>query len=305
LRRWTGTGWIALFAITATVACSIDDFVEYGGVIGVDDGASEGTFKSVVVDGSQEERIELKTGASITIPEDAVETVVEIGMQRPADEKAVALVKSLKDYQAIVSAPYVLTPHGTKFREPVIIEIPVNKQTDKKLVVGWLENESDKKWKMLGVPVVKDGVAKLEIDHFSVVILLEEERANLASDEDAGSNNADAGNTGPGGGAPLDGGNLADPMASADAAKPAGAFDAGSGPVPYDAGPFVDKDGAFFPFPFPDAAASDTGTPSGGYDAGAPYMNDAGAGTPVDAGVSDSGKGQADAGYDAASGDAG
>lgn len=201
-------GWFALYVLALVAACSIDDFVEYGGVIGVDDGASEGVAQALKIDGSREARIELKTRGAVTLPKGALSETVEIGIERPADEDAIKLVKPLKDYLAIVSAPYVLTPHGTKFKAPVTVEIPITKQTDKKLVVGWLENESDKSWKRLGEPTVRDGVAKIAVDHFSVLILLEEERANLAGEEaaeggagaDAGVSSYDAGSLG----APVD-----------------------------------------------------------------------------------------------------
>jgi hypothetical protein len=280
-------GLLVLAVGAAAAACSIDDI--YGGVIGVDDGAGAGVSKSQRVDGSSETRIELKTHAAVTVPEDAVETPVEIGMERPSDEKAVSLVRSLKDYQAIVSAPYVLTPHGTKFREPVTIEIPVTKQTDKKLVVGWLENESDKNWKMLGEPVVKDGIAKLAIDHFSVVILLEEERANLADDEGDGEDplpvlkDAGPGSLPPSG--------LIDASVRLPDAGSAG-LDAGSAPFNQDAATQPPKDAG--------AAGPDGGTgmsvDAGAIDAGsAPVDSGADAG---DAG--DAGKGPNDSGNDAA-----
>lgn len=309
MKRQLGTGLFALFALVAASACSVDDFIEFGGVIGVDDGASKGAFKSQLVDGSKDVRIELKTGAAVTLPEDAVESEVEIGLRRPDDEKAISLVKSLKDYQAIVSAPYVLTPHGTKFREPVSIELPITKQTDKKLVVGWLENEGDTKWKMLGVPVVKDGIAKLDIDHFSVVILLEEDRANLA-DGDAGDSASDASavNDKNDSGARLDDGQ--GPTATADAGRAGSAFDAG-GPISipvmtFDAGfPVFDKDAGAAPFPFGDAAVmvgADAGSTSPGPEAGA---SDASADGAVDAAANDGGKAPTEAGADAAINDAG
>jgi hypothetical protein len=295
-------GWFALYVLALVAACSIDDFVEYGGVIGVDDGASEGAFKSQVVDGSQETRLELKTRGAVTLPRGALAEAVEIGIERPADEEAIKLVKPLKDYLAIASAPYVLTPHGTKFKAPVTIEIPVTKQTDKKLVVGWLENEGDKTWKKLGVPNVKDGLAKIAIDHFSVVILLEEERANLAGDEEAdGTNAADAGSsseTGPSSGSTSSGSNDAPVPGGYDAASPPGALDAGTGTGTgswsYDAGyTSYDKDAAApypfpYPFPMPEAGAyvppEDAGYDASayippadaGYDAGSPSVSDAG-----------------------------
>lgn len=269
-------------------ACSIDDFVEYGGVIGVDDGASEGVAGSLKVDGSHDARLELKTGAAIDVPKGAVTDEIELSMERPSDEKAVSLVKSLKDYQAIVSLPYVLTPHGTKFREPVTIELPITKQTDKKLVVGWLENENDKKWKKLGDPIIKDGVAKIDIDHFSVVILLEEDRANLSDSGEAGGETS-AGSSGADSGTVVGSGGTSTSSEARpdDAPFPSGAtLDAGSssgasGGAPDAAFPIKEPVSAPLPFPPPDATIT---LPA---EAGAPAPTDASSGTgvPVDAGV--------------------
>lgn len=280
-------GWFALYVLALVAACSIDDFVEYGGVIGVDDGASEGVFKSQQVDGSQEARLELKTRGAITVPKGALTESVEIGIERPADQDAIPLVKPLKDYLAIVSAPYVLTPHGTKFRAPVTVEIPITKQTDKKLIVAWLENESDKTWKKLGVPTVKDGLAKITMDHFSVVILLEEERAKLPGDEpaDGGPAGADAGGSSPGTSVVPSDDSDAPAPSGYDAARPADAIDAGAatgsgGSWAYDAG-YVgyDKDAAPYPYPYPFPGPGADATvylPPVGYDAGSASVYDAG-----------------------------
>jgi hypothetical protein len=154
---------------------------------------------------------------------------------------------------------------------------------------------------------VKDGTAKLEIDHFSVVILLEEDRANLSDDTgsatDAGA--ASSGGSGASSGATLDAGSKSDdPAAQLDASRagasstPAITFDS--------AAPIFEKDAAMFPLPLPfgDAAASggvDAGFPSGFPDAGVLFVDDAGSDAgdaSSEAGLKDAGK-AADAAIDA------
>jgi ZU5 domain len=264
LKRWS---IVAAAALVVAVACSTEDFVE-SELASLDDGAREGVSKSVQVDGSQAQLIALKTGATLTIPKSAVDHQLTVGMERPDDKKALTLVKSVKSLDALASAPYVLTPHGTKFKEPVTVEIPVGKST-KKLVVGWLEDEDDTEWKKLGTPEVSEGKAKIKLDHFSVLVVLEEEGAGL-SDEAA----ADAG---------------ADALANSDGPPDA------SYAQPEEAGkPGMADAGVSLPMQPPDAMPPDTapgkdaGT-SGSTDAGSPSYPDAGAmldaGLPIDAWV--------------------
>jgi hypothetical protein len=262
LKRWS---IVALAALVVAVACSTEDFSDQE-LPGIEDGAHEGVSKSVQVDGSEAQAIALETGASITIPKSAVDHELTIGMERPDDKKALTLVKSVKSLDALASAPYVLTPHGTKFKQPVTVELPVGKSTQKKLVVGWLEDENDTEWKKLGTPEVSGGKAKIEIDHFSVLVVLEEEGAGLSDDtaRDAG---ADGGS------------NVPPPDASAQ--------DAGT--------PLADAGVADARVPPPDAMPPDVTPPD--KDAGAGGTVDAGTGI-VDAGtgVPDAGNGLPDAG---------
>jgi hypothetical protein len=195
--------------------------------------------KSVQVDGSSEQKIVLKTGATLTIPAKAVDHQVTIAMERPSDKDALQLVKSVKSVSAIASAPYVLTPHGTTFKQPVTIELPVSKDTQKRLVVAWLEDEDDHEWKKLGTPVVKGGVATLELAHFSVVMLMEEGKSGFSAD-DASDAGADAGATSTG-----DAGSADASAPKRDAATPVSEPDADGTAAETDAGTFEDEAGVF------------------------------------------------------------
>jgi hypothetical protein len=220
-------------------ACSPDDFIEYS--LGLEDGAADGVSKSVRTDGSSEQKITLKTGASLTIPAKSLDHAVTIVMERPSDKNALQLVKSVKSLSAIASAPYVLTPHGTQFKERVSLELPVNKDTDKRLVVAWLEDEHDSEWKKLGTPVVKDGIARLELDHFSVVMLMEEGKSGFSADDaqDAAVPGADAGAA-----IKADGGSTSPDASAPQGDAAAGAPDASSGAEDADAASFVKDAGA-------------------------------------------------------------
>jgi hypothetical protein len=292
--------WFAALLGTL-VACSVDDLLDDIGIPGIiDDGAALGTEKSLQTDGSAEERITLKTGASLSVPKGAVDHAVTLTMKRPNDKDAVVLVKSLRTTDDLASAPYVLTPHGTKFKQPVSIELPVNKQNHGELVVGWLENENDTRWKKLGTPTLEGGKAKIEVDHFSVLILLEADAAGLTDDA------ADAG--------PADAASAAEDagaLAASDA-EAADAPDAGSTTSVDDAGATGQADAEVAVFPDAGAASadldagnapdSDAATADGGFfDASpapdaAPALDDAGVSDP-DAGTGMS----SDAGLDDAS----
>jgi alpha-tubulin suppressor-like RCC1 family protein len=147
----------------------------------VDDGASAGEQTSALVTGKQEVVMKLKTGAKVTIPKGAVDKQIKLGLERPKDSRAVALVQSLDKQIKLASAPYVVTPHGTKFKAEVEVTLPITKDSSKeKLSVLWLEDEKDTKWKHLDVPTVESGEAKIKVSHFSVLLLVEGD----LSDED-------------------------------------------------------------------------------------------------------------------------
>jgi hypothetical protein len=141
--------------------------------LGVDDGASNGKSDSKVVDGKEPVRLELVTGALVDVPAGAVTKEVKITVERPSDSKALKLVENLKSPGRIVSAPYVLTPHGTTFKEDVTVTLPIAKEGSKQLSVAWLENEKDTKWKLLGVPKSNGEKAAITLKHFSVLLLVE------------------------------------------------------------------------------------------------------------------------------------
>jgi len=93
-------------------------------------------------------------------------------MERPADNKALSLINKLDHPDRVVSAPYVLTPHGTKFLRDLTVTLPVAKMGDRNLQVAYLEDENDKSWEVIGVPQNDGKKASLEIGHFSVLVLI-------------------------------------------------------------------------------------------------------------------------------------
>jgi hypothetical protein len=142
---------------------------------GVDDGASRGAAKSVDVSANKGGHIALKTGAELDVPAGAVDKSVKLTMERPADGKAIELVERFKkDQDRIVSAPYVLTPHGTKFKEDVSVTLPVSKGGSGEIAVAWLEDENDTEWKLLGVAKSDGKKAEVKIKHFSVLVVIED-----------------------------------------------------------------------------------------------------------------------------------
>ncbi len=146
--------------------------------LGVDDGASEGVSMSLEVTPDKDAVLELPTGAKLAVPKGAVDGAVTLSIARPKDAEALQFVKTVSSTDKVSSAPYVLTPHGTQFKKGVEVTLPVAKdRTSEKLVVAWLKDENDKEWKTLGKPKVKDGVATIEVDHFSVLVLLERDSA--------------------------------------------------------------------------------------------------------------------------------
>ena len=262
----------ALLAFGLVMACSPSDFVDYDDVLGIDDGAGAGEKKIVKVDGTSEARLILKTGASLTIPKGAVDRNIDISIERPEDDKAIGFVKALPTIKSAASAPYILTPHGTKFIDRVTLELPVaEKHQDRQLVAAYLEDEEDRDWKVLAIPKVAEGKAVVELGHFSVVILLDADTAGLGALPDSSVRTE-----------PADGGVVADAAGASttlDAEarvdpNPVEYADAGSAPV--DAGSKLED--AAVPVRPPDSGVAEAGVP---FDAG---PLDAG---PLDAGTPD------------------
>jgi len=186
LRLCTKTGLGALALLSGVIACSPSDFVTYDDVLGVGDGAGDGDKQTKKVDGSSDAHLVLKTGAALTIAKGALDHNVNIGIERPDDEAAVEFVKALPAIKSAASAPYILTPHGTKFMARVTLELPVvSKHKDRQLVAAYLDDEDDRTWKLLDVPTVSNGKAVVELGHFSVVILLDADSADLDDMPDA------------------------------------------------------------------------------------------------------------------------
>jgi hypothetical protein len=256
LKIWSRALAAGALIAAGMFACSPADLIDIVVPLDIDDGASEGAAASVKVDGSAEKTLSLGTGATLTVPKGAVDRELTLKVERPADEKAIALVKTLKSIKSVASAPYVLTPHGTEFKSAVTLELPVAKHQDRALAVAWLEDENDKEWKLLeGAKLDDTGKVKVELKHFSVVIVLDAARAGF----DASVPGEDAGET-EDAGEPEDAGETVDAGEPEDAGDPA---DSGSTSGPVDGGQ--------------DAAVT---VPD---DAAAPIDNDAGAAQ--DAGV--------------------
>ncbi len=147
--------------------------------LGVDDGAREGVSMELEVTSDADAVLELPTGAKLTVPAGAVDGSVTLSLARPKDAEALQLVKSVPSTDKVSSAPYVFKPHGIQFKKEVEVTLPVAKDRDsEKLVVAWLRDEKDTQWKTLGKPRVKDGLASIALEHFSVLVLLE--RSDLA-----------------------------------------------------------------------------------------------------------------------------
>jgi hypothetical protein len=212
-------------ALWMLAACSSDGGGGRGGLaaLGVDDGASKGVAKSAQVTGEKNVRIELDTGALVDVPAGAVDKEVKLTIERPNDTKAVALVGKLKqDQDLIVSAPYVLTPHGTKFKEDVTVTLPLAKEGKREVQVAWLEDEDDTEWKLLGTAKTDGKKAQITVKHFSVLVVIED-GSDLRPMEDIDVP-ADAGAVADAGGAALDAGEARD--ASVEPEQEAGSAEA-------------------------------------------------------------------------------
>jgi hypothetical protein len=206
---------LVVLALTFAAGCGSDgDDTEGAAALEeIGDGASAGESVQALVTPDGEATLTLMTGAKLSIGKDSLDKDTMIGLARPKDAKAVELVKTVQSTDKLASAPYVLTPHGTKFKKAVQLELPVAKNAKKdKLVFAWLEDEGDTKWKTAGVAQVDGDKATIGLEHFSVLILLERETLT------GGEIRADGG-----------GPSASKPDAGSPDAEPS--FDAGSRPI--------------------------------------------------------------------------
>ncbi|MFT3924543.1 MAG: hypothetical protein QM778_18535 [Myxococcales bacterium] len=181
---------LTTLVLLLSAACS-SETPQKGALLGIDDGASAGQASSALVTSDKGGMLSLKSGAELSIAPGAVEKDIEISIVRPKDNVAVELVKTLDEKDTPASAPYVLTPHGTVFKEAVTLKVPVSKGADqKKLTFAYLDDEKDTVWKPAGMAKVDNDKATIELKHFSVLILLESSEPRPLPADDAG---ADAG----------------------------------------------------------------------------------------------------------------
>ncbi len=193
-RSWLLVSYLTTCTPLLVTGCGSDGERSEGeGSFEIDDGAGKGAYVSAVATPDKETVLELKTGAKISVPAGAVAVDVELGLQRAPDEKARELVQTIPNTDKVASAPYVLTPHGTKFLKDVEVTLPINKASNpEKLVVIWLEDENDKEWDFLGkAKVTSAKTATVTVNHFSVLLLVEREAdvpsvGDGDSDEDPG-----------------------------------------------------------------------------------------------------------------------
>jgi hypothetical protein len=192
---------LSLFTAFALIACSDGGGGSSLAALGIDDGASAGLSKSANASADKGVRIALETGALVEIPAGAVTKDVRVSMERPADGKALDLVNRLpKAADRIASAPYVLTPHGTKFLSDVTIKLPLSKKDATAVSVAWLEDEDDSDWKVLASAEIEGDKAAVKLKHFSVLLLIEDasdlprlDAGGVSTDEDGGESAGDAG----------------------------------------------------------------------------------------------------------------
>ncbi|MET0342879.1 MAG: hypothetical protein ABW252_17870, partial [Polyangiales bacterium] len=265
---------------------------------GIDDGAKEGASSTMTIPPGQSAELVLPTGAALSLPAGAVGAPVAIALTRPKDSEAAVLVQGLQT-ASVASAPYVITPHGTQFLQPVEITLPISSSASgKDLVIAWRASEDDPNWKVLGRATVQDGKASFTVTHLSVFVVMVDDGTLVVPDagsapQDAGAPPSDAGPADAGPPAPTD---AAAPPADAGAAPAdAGAAPSDAGAAPSDAGPVPDAGN-----PQDAGTGGDASSPS---DAGAApdaaTITDAAVDAAVDAGpIPDAGAGQ-DAAVDA------
>jgi hypothetical protein len=103
-----------------------------------------------------------KDGASVVVPKGALDTEVEVEVERANAPSA-----SLDDDKSIAGDPYALTPHGTTFKKPVEVTIPVH---DDATGVARLDDDKDETWADVPETMPSNGRATFETSTFSIYV---------------------------------------------------------------------------------------------------------------------------------------
>lgn len=177
---------VAAGALMAAVGCGSEGKSSPGSLsaLGIDDGASAGQTTSALLTAESQTVLKLDTGARLTVPEGSVTKQLKVDLTRPADDKALPLLKVVQSQYKVASAPYVVTPHGSTFEKDLELSLPIAKGNPDRLVVAWLEDEYDKTWEIHGKARVAGNAAKVPVRHFSVYVLLEQMDEQVDEDEE-------------------------------------------------------------------------------------------------------------------------
>jgi hypothetical protein len=116
--------------------------------------------------------LRLDGGAAVSVPPGVVPDGVTLGIRELAGADVIPFVARLSPMDRPASAPYVLTPHGTQFEEPVEVSLPIAVGMRHELLqVSWLADESDTTWKSLGLAHVVGQAVVVRMNHFSVLMI--------------------------------------------------------------------------------------------------------------------------------------
>jgi hypothetical protein len=116
--------------------------------------------------------LRLDGGAVVRVPPGVAPDGVTLGIREVEAEELAPYIARLSPTESPASAPYVLTPHGTQFKEPVEVSLPIAAGMRHELLqVSWLGDEADTTWKSLGLANVVGQDAVVRMSHFSVLML--------------------------------------------------------------------------------------------------------------------------------------
>jgi hypothetical protein len=108
-------------------------------------------------------------GVSLSIPEGALTDAVDVSLAAldadAAQQLATPTADGLDGTAELASPVFAFTPHGTRFAEPVEVELLYEGEGN---VVLRLDDERDETWEIVEGALLQDGVARFEIDGFSL-----------------------------------------------------------------------------------------------------------------------------------------
>jgi hypothetical protein len=152
-------------------------------MLGVDDGAARGIATQRQARPDQETTLSLDNGATLAVPEGAVDQPTSIRLVRVRDALAIPYIDRLPADAIPLSAPHEVAPHR-ELAESAVLTLPIaDKSPLVRIGIMVLDDADDQTWRLLGEAEVNEpGFASIRIDQGGIYIAVDLDRLERGED---------------------------------------------------------------------------------------------------------------------------